>query len=199
MKSKALKLFGVLVVVSMILVGCGQPAATSAPAQPAATSAPAQPAATQAPAAEKELKIGLIAPYTGPNALVGQEFKDIHEMAFGEINWKIGDYKIVPVYIDDESDPEKAVSALKAAILEQHIVAATAGYHSSVTLALMDIFAQNKIPYFFPQNESSVIVDKFKSDPAKYAYIAWKGRPSPTKLIVGYDAALFKEAIDKGT
>lgn len=41
--------------------------------------------------AEKVLKIGLVAPYTGPNARVGEEFKYIHEMAFGEIGWKIGE------------------------------------------------------------------------------------------------------------
>jgi branched-chain amino acid transport system substrate-binding protein len=202
MREKVLKLFGVLVIISMILTACAQTPATSAPAEPAATEAPAVSApsvATDAPAAEKVLKIGLIAPYTGPNARVGQEFKYIHETAFSEINWKIGDYTIVPVYIDDESDPEKAVRALKDAILKENIVAATGGYHSSVTVALMDVFAEYKIPYFFPQNESSVIVEKYRSDPAKYAYHQWKGRPNPTKLIVGYDLALFKEAIAKGT
>ncbi len=87
MKEKILKIVGILVTISMILVACAQPPATSAPA----TSATAQPAATEAPAAEKVLKIGLIAPYTGPNARVGEEFKYIHEMAFGEIGWKIGE------------------------------------------------------------------------------------------------------------
>ncbi len=151
-----------------------------------------------ATAAEKTLKIGIVAPYTGPNARVGEELKDIHIMAFDKIGWKIGDYKIVPVWIDDESDPEKAVRAFKDAVLREKIQAALSGYHSSVTVALMDLIAQYKIPYFFPQNESSVIVNKYKSDPVKYAYHQWKGRPNPTKLIVGYDIALFKEAIGKG-
>jgi branched-chain amino acid transport system substrate-binding protein len=151
-----------------------------------------------ASAAGKTLKIGIVAPYTGANARVGEELKDIHTMAFDRIGWKIGDYKIEPVWIDDESDPEKAVRAFKDAVLKEKIQAALSGYHSSVTVALMDLIAQYKIPYFFPQNESSVIVKKFKSDPVKYAYHQWKGRPNPTKLIVGYDIALFKDAISKG-
>ena len=205
MKEKFAKIISILIVLAM-LGACAQPAAapTEAPAAPAATEAPAaaEPVATEAPAAapaeEKILKLGLVAPYTGPNARVGEEFKYIHEMAFGAKDWKIGDYKVVPIYIDDESDPEKAVRAFKDAVLKENIVAATAGYHSSVTLALMDVLAQYKIPYFFPQNESGAIVEKWKSDPVKYAYHSWKGRPNPTKLVVGYDYSLFQEAIDAG-
>lgn len=198
MKANIAKAIGLLIVLSLLGACAQQP-----PAAPevVVTEAPAAeaPAATEAPAAEEKiLKVGLVAPYTGPNARVGEEFKYIHEMAFGEIDWKIGDYTIVPVYIDDESDPEKAVRAFKDAVLKEEIQAATAGYHSSVTVAIMDVIAQYKIPYFFPQNESSVIVEKYKSDPEKYAYHQWKGRPNPTKLIVGYDLALFKEAIEAG-
>jgi branched-chain amino acid transport system substrate-binding protein len=180
MKGKLFTIASMLMIVSMLLAACAQ--------TPAAT--------TEAP---KVLKIGLIAPYTGPNSRVGEELKDIHQMAFGEVNWEVCGYKIEPVYIDDESDPEKAVRAFKDAVLKENIQAATGGYHSSVTVALMDPLAENKIPYFFPQNESSVIVEKFKSDPVKYAYHSWKGRPSPVKLMVGYDLALFKDAISKGT
>lgn len=201
MKGKLLIIIVALAAI-LLLVSCAQPTpapqaqATEAPAAQATEAPAAQ--ATEAPAAEKVLKVGLVAPYTGPNARVGEEFKYIHEMAFGEANWQVCDYKIEPVYIDDESDPEKAVRAFKDAVLKENIQAATAGYHSSVTVALMDLLAQYKIPYFFPQNESSVIVEKYKSDPVKYAYHQWKGRPNPTKLIVGYDLALFKQAIDSG-
>lgn len=212
MKKKLATILLILIVLVMFSGCATPPAPTAPPPPPAATEAPAAaPAATEAPAAaateapaaapaeEKVLKLGIVAPFTGPNARVGEELKDIHAMAFDAIGWKIGDYKIVPVYIDDESDPEKAVRAFKDAVLREKIQASLSGYHSSVTVALMDLLAQYKIPYFFPQNESSVIVKKYQSDPVKYTYHQWKGRPNPTKLIVGYDLALFKDAIEKGT
>lgn len=206
MKGKLATLFGLLIVLSMVLGACAKTetpapaAATEAPAQSAVTEAPA--AATEAPAAageEKVLKVGIVGPFTGPNARVGEELKDIHIIAFDKINWKIGDYKIEPVYIDDESDPEKAVRAYKDAIMRENIQVGLSGYHSSVTVALMDVTSAEKIPYMFPQNESSVIVQKYKSDPVKYAYHQLKGRPSPSKLVVGYQIALFQDAIKKGT
>ena len=196
MKGKIASILSILLILA-VLAGCATPATPPPAAQ---TEAPA-PAATEAPAPAAEelvLKVGIVSPYTGPNARVGEEMKDIHLLAFEEIGWKIGNYKIEPVWIDDESDPEKAVRAFKDAVLREKIQVGLAGYHSSVTVALMDVLAQYKIPYFFPQNESNVIVEKYQSDPVKYAYHQWKGRPNPTKLIVGYDLALFKEAIDKG-
>lgn len=180
MKGKIFLIISMVMVFSMLLAACGQ--------TPAAT--------TEAP---KVIKVALIAPYTGPNSRVGDELKAIHETAFSEINWEVCGYKIEPVYVDDESDPEKAVRAFKDAVLKEGVQAATGGYHSSVTVALMDLFAEYKIPYFFPQNESSVIVEKYKSDPVKFTYHQWKGRPSPTKLVVGYDLALFKDAIETST
>ena len=85
-------------------------------------------------AAPMTIKVCILVFYTGPNARVGEELKAINTMAFDNIGWKIGDYKIEPVWIDDESDPEKAVRAFKDAVLREKIQAALSGYHSSVTI-----------------------------------------------------------------
>ena len=68
MKGKLFTIASILMVISMLLAACAQ--------TPAATTE----------AEEKVIKIGLIAPYTGPNSRVGDEMKAIHETAFGEIN-----------------------------------------------------------------------------------------------------------------
>jgi len=75
--------------VAALLVGCAQPPApTQAPQEPAA------PAATEAPAAAaKVLKVGVLAPFTGPSGRVGEEFKNSVTMAFDKINWTVGDTK----------------------------------------------------------------------------------------------------------
>jgi branched-chain amino acid transport system substrate-binding protein len=147
---------------------------------------------------EKVLKIGVQGPFTGPNARVGEEIKGHVNMAFDAIDWKVGDYTIEPVWIDTESDPEKGVRAYKEAVLKENIQAGLHGYHSSVTVALMEVTAENKIPHFFNQNESNVINQKFLAEPEKYGYHGWKGKPSPPRLFVGFEQALFQDAIDQG-
>lgn len=154
----------------------------------------------QAPAdvsEEKVLKMGVQGPFTGPNARVGEEIKGHVNMAFSAIDWTVGDYVIEPVWIDTESDPEKGVTAYKEAVLREDIQLGFYGYHSSVTVAIMDVAAQYQVPHFFNQNESSVIVEKYHSDD-KYAYHSWKGKPSPNRLFIGFDQALLNDAVEDG-
>ena len=80
--NRILKVTVFLTILGLLLTACA-PAGTTA-----------QPGSTQAAntTTEQVLNVGFVAPYTGPNALVGQELKDIHTMAFEAINWKIGNY-----------------------------------------------------------------------------------------------------------
>jgi branched-chain amino acid transport system substrate-binding protein len=193
MKTRLAVIMGAILII-VLLAGCAQ--ATPVPAPPSESQA--EPIAQPPPAEEKVLRIGVAGPFTGPNARVGEEIKGHVAMAFEAIGWKIGDYKIEPIYIDDESDPEKGVRAYNEAVLRSNIQAGFYGYHSSVTIAQMEVTAENKIPHFFNQNESGVIVEKFKSDPVRYGYHGWKGKPGPHRLFVGFDQALFDDAISNG-
>ena len=56
---------------------------------------------TDSIAQEKVFKFGVLGPYTGPGANVGAEMKNGAMMAFEKIGYKIGDYKIELVFIDD--------------------------------------------------------------------------------------------------
>ncbi len=88
-----------LVVLAMILglvfavAGCG---ATEPTAAPEPTKAEAQPteAAEPEPAAEETFKLGILGPFSGPSARTGDEFKASVNMAFEDIGWQIGPYKI---------------------------------------------------------------------------------------------------------
>ena len=70
---------------------------------------------------EKVFKVGILGPFSGPSARTGKEFKGSATMAFEAINWKIGDYKIVPVWIDSQSDPAKATQAYEQVIVQYKI------------------------------------------------------------------------------
>jgi branched-chain amino acid transport system substrate-binding protein len=161
------------------------------------------PAGTQAPAATavpeaKVLKVGLEGPFTGPNARVGEEFFDAASMAFEKVNWKIGDYTVELVKIDDESDPEKATRAYEEAIVRDKIQVGLINWHSSVAVALMEVVAKYKIPHFFGFGATELVNEKYTSDPEKYSYWMGKTWPMPAKLSIAYVETIEK-AIADGT
>jgi branched-chain amino acid transport system substrate-binding protein len=165
---------------------------------PAPTTAPAAQATKAPAAAEKTFKLGVMAPYTGPNARTGAEFKGGSQMAFEAINYKIGNYKIELVWVDEQSDPAKTVQAYEQAIVQDKIQAGILNWHSSDAVAAMDIAAKYKIPHFFGFGATELINEKYASDPVKYSYWMGKTWPSPSKLSIAYVIAL-EDAIKAGT
>jgi len=153
--------------------------------------------ALNAAGAGKVLKIGILAPYTGPAAKAGGEFKGSAEMALEKIGYKIGDYKIEVVWIDSQSDPAKAASAYSEAAERGGIQAGVLNWHSSVAIACMDIAAQYKIPHFFAIGSTELVNKKYHSDPEKYSYWGGKFWSTPDKLVTGYVDSL-NDAIKKG-
>ena len=197
------RIAGLAVAAALFASACSGSAATPAPATPA----PATPAATTAPGATGStgctepaattIKIGIEGPFTGPNALTGEEMKNASSMAFDAIGWKVGPYTIEPVYIDDQSDPAKGAAAYEQAVVSQKITAGILGWHSSVAVAQMEVTAKYKVPHFFAMGATGVVNEKFNSDQAKYGYWTSKGWPDPAKLTIGYVQAI-EDAIVAG-
>src|SRR3990172_374956 len=176
------RFIGIAAALVVVASACGGGASTAPSSEP---SAAATSGASQAPA-EQELKIGISGPFSGPNARTGEEIKDAATMAFDAIDWKVGPYKIVPVYIDDQSDPAKGAAAYEQAVAGQGIVAGVLGWHSSVAVAQIEVTAKYKVPHFFAMGATGVVNEKFNSDQAKYGYWTTKGWPDPAKLTIGY-------------
>jgi branched-chain amino acid transport system substrate-binding protein len=203
MKGKLYSLIVVLLILAF-LASCAPPQATqqpeAPPAEPAKTEAPAveEPEKTEPPAAAEPmtLKVGVLAPFTGPSARVGEEFKDAVTMAFDKINWQVGDYKIEPVWIDGESDPEKATRAYEAAITRDNIQVGLLNWDASEVISVMELAAKYKIPHFFAMGTSEDIDIRWKSD-EKYSYWMGKGWPTPSKLTINYVTTL-EDAISRG-
>ena len=139
-----------------------------------------------APAQEKVLKIGIIGPFTGPSAKTGAEFKGSVTLALEKINYKVGDYKLEPVFIDSQSDPAKVTSAYAEACERLGVQAGVLNWHSSTAVAAMDISAQYKVPHIFGFGATEVVNQKWMSNPEKYNYWSAKGWPVPAKLMSGY-------------
>lgn len=196
------KLLVVLVLVAMLVTmvaGCAKPAASDAPAATAAAQEPAKAeAAAPAPAEEKVCKVGVIGPFTGPAARTGEEFKNSITMAFEAINYKVGDYKIEFVWVDSESDAEKAARHYEEAIVKDKIDVGFMDWHSWVSVSCMDIAAKYKIPHFFSFGAGNTVNEKIKGDYEKYKY--WVGKAWPTaSLLTSAYVQTIEDAIKKGT
>ncbi len=153
--------------------------------------------ATLLMAQQKVVKIGVQGPFTGPTSLTGQEFKVSTEMALENINYKIGDYKVEVVWIDDQCDPAKATAAWAEAIDNQGVHIGTLNFCSSVGVAVMDVLADAKIPHILGGAATELMNQKYLSNPEKYKYVSIKGWPMPATLMQGYVEAI-EAAIAKG-
>jgi branched-chain amino acid transport system substrate-binding protein len=147
---------------------------------------------------EEVFKIGILGPFTGSSARVGEEIWNSAEMAFADIDYKIGHYTVELVKIDSESDPEKATRAYEEAIVRDKINMGLLSWHSSVSVACMEVAAKHEIPHFIPGGATDVINEKFNSEPEKFSWWLGKNWPMPKKLSVGYVEAV-QSAMEAGT
>jgi branched-chain amino acid transport system substrate-binding protein len=201
MKSRRLVLLVLLIVVSLITAQC----TTQTPQAPAeqtggeeqTSGGEAAQTEAAAPAEEKVFKIGVLGPFTGPSARTGEEFRTSAEMALEAVDYKVGDYTIEPVWVDSQSDPEKATNAYEEAVVQDGIQAGVLNWHSSVSVAVMEVTAKHKIPHFFGFGATEVVNEKFNSDQEKYGYWTTKGWPEPKKLSQNYVTAV-EDAIAAG-
>ncbi|MBC8248721.1 MAG: ABC transporter substrate-binding protein [Anaerolineales bacterium] len=180
MKGKLSTLIAVAVILSLLGAACA-PAATPTPKP-----------------VEKVFKLGVLGPFTGPAARTGEEIKNGYIMAFDAIGYKVGDYKIEFVYIDSQSDPAKATTAYEEAIVRDKIQAGAGGWHSSVSVACMEVTAKYKLPHFFSAGETNVVSEKFRSDMDKYGYWMAKGWPMPQALVSKTYAVAFDDFVQAG-
>lgn len=145
----------------------------------------------------KPIKIGCLAPFTGPSSRTGENIRQGTMMAIedaradGEIPLTVDGEKrdIEIVLVDDQSDPEKGVLALRDAVSREGVEFMINGWHSSVALATMDVEADLGIVHLGNLGESQSIADKINSDVNRYAGY-FKSYSSPASFSVLYGAPL---------
>lgn len=143
-----------LLVLSFLLSGCASAATTAAPAaaeqEAAAAPAEAEQEAAAAPAAAEEepIKIGIIAPLTGPQQFEGQLEVNSVKMAVDEINAEGGLLgRTVTLLIEDtQNQPAVAVSSLEKLIAKDKVVALQGAQWSSETKAIMPTLEKYGVP-----------------------------------------------------
>ena len=118
-------------------------------------------ALTVGSAAQAEIKVGVIAPLTGPNAAFGAQLKNGTEQAADDINEKggINGEKIKLIFGDDASQPAQAVSVANQFVGEgvKFVVGA---FNSSVTMPSSEILAENGILQVTPGSTNPQITER---------------------------------------
>ena len=95
-------------------------------------------------ASKAKLRIGLLLPYSGTYAALGNNITDAMKLAAKEHGDKLAGREIEWVAVDDESDPAKAPANVNK-LLNEKVDVLTGPVHSGVAMAMMQIVRQEKV------------------------------------------------------
>ena len=105
-----------------------------------------------------EIKIGVIAPYEGPNAHIGEMIMNSVKLYFNQNQFSNLNIKLVPV--DTKSNPSDAVAALQSVISDSKVKALIGFYHSSTALACKSVIREAKIPTLIYSASNPKVTDE---------------------------------------
>ena len=174
---KIVKLFVVVLLAMVLMVGCSQaaPATESAPAESAAPAEPAAPAEEAAapaeeaapPAASGEtIKVGALYPLTGADAgWAGDPYIKSHQLAIDEINAAggiqcLGGAKLELVKGDTQGRAEAGNSEMERLITREGVVAVMGSALSGTTTPSSEISDKYEVPYIIPNALDGNITDR---------------------------------------
>jgi len=95
-------------------------------------------------ATKAKIKIGLLLPYSGTYASLGNNITDAMKLAASEKKNRLGGREIEWVAVDDESDPAKAPANVNKLVVGEKVDILTGPVHSGVAMAMMQIVRQEK-------------------------------------------------------
>jgi branched-chain amino acid transport system substrate-binding protein len=98
-------------------------------------------------AAQEELRIGLIAPMTGPFAQVGTDMTNGFKMYLDEVNSNFAGAKVNLIIEDSQGKPDTAVTKAKKLILEDHVQMIVGGVLAPEGYALAPVSTAEKTVY----------------------------------------------------
>ncbi|HEX4367064.1 MAG TPA: ABC transporter substrate-binding protein, partial [Rhodopila sp.] len=96
------------------------------------------------------LKIGMMLPFSGTYAALGEAIYAGFELLVAENGGKLGGRSVALVRLDDESDPAKAQANVNRLVERDNVDVLVGTVHSGVVMALVQAARENKIPLFIP-------------------------------------------------
>lgn len=101
-------------------------------------------------AADAPLKIGLMLPFSGTFAALGDSIANAFEMHLAEKGGKLGGRPVQVVRLDDESDPAKAVQNVNRLLNRDKAEILVGTVHSGVVMALVQASRERGVPLVIP-------------------------------------------------
>ena len=111
------------------------------------------------------IKIGLLFPYTGPIATVGQDATRGFELHLAKIGGKAGGREIQLVKEDDEFKPDVGITKTRKLVERDRVDLLVGPVNSAVALAIRDYVNQQQIPLVVPVAFSKEITAPGKAIP----------------------------------
>jgi len=106
--------------------------------------------ATPAIAQGAPLKVGLMLPFSGTFAALGENIAAAFELCLQENGGKFGGRAVTLVRLDDESDPAKAPANVNRLLGRDNVDALVGTVHSGVVMALVQAAREKEVPLFIP-------------------------------------------------
>src|SRR5438477_1524263 len=103
-----------------------------------------------AQAQQSKLKVGLMLPYTGTYAALGNSITNAFKLAVEENGGKVGGRDIEYFTVDDESDPAKAPENANKLIKRDQVDVLVGTVHSGVALAMAKVARDNNTLLIIP-------------------------------------------------
>jgi len=97
-----------------------------------------------------KIKIGLMLPYTGTYAALGNSITNAFKLAIAENGGKLGGREIEYFIVDDESDPAKAPDNANKLVKRDQVDVMVGTVHSGVALAMAKIARDNSTLLIIP-------------------------------------------------
>ena len=105
---------------------------------------------------QAKLKLGLMLPYTGTFASLGNNITDAFKLAINEAGGKLGGREITYVQLDDESDPAKATANVNKLIVGENVDFVVGTVHSGVALGMVKVAREEEAMLVIPNAGAGV-------------------------------------------
>ncbi|MGE5338638.1 MAG: ABC transporter substrate-binding protein [Gemmatimonadota bacterium] len=108
----------------------------------------------------RKLKIGLMLPYTGTYAQLGEAITNGFKLYVAETGGKLGGLDVDYVVVDDESAPPKAVENMNRLVRRDNVDVVVGTVHSGVALAMANVARQTNTTLIIPNAGADDITGK---------------------------------------